>query len=1846
MKAPKQAPLMLLFIISCLLACTGGREEADNFSSSRSLYVDYIASHTSGIISRKSNIKVKLAKKAENVKPGDKVGADIFRFEPSLAGTAYWEDAFTIVFEPQKPLADDTPYKARFHLKRILDTPREKEEFRFTFRVMKQNFEVSLGGMELYDSQNLNKVKLRGSLETADYASNSAIEKVVSARQNGQPLDIRWQHGPALHQHRFTLEQVERKEQEELVEIFWNGTAIDLKQEGSQAVIIPSLDDYKVMSAQVVKGAESYISVRFSDPLMEKQDLQGLVQLEGTDKAPRLLINLNELKIYPTSDMPEELSLSLYKSIKNVAGKELKQDFETKLQFSQQKPEVRLSQAEKGVILPGSDGLILPFEAVGLKEVDVTIVRIFEGNVLQYLQVNKLGESSQMQRVARPVARKVLPLQASGVVDLQKWNRYTLDLSDILQTEAGAIYQVILSFRKSQSIYFCAQNQEVEELPMEEEWGEMEEASNWDGYEENQYDYQWWERDNPCSPSYYRNRSVSKVLFSSDLGIIAKKSDQGNLHVFVSNLLNTKPQQEVKLEVYDYQQQLIASGTTDKEGKAEIKLSGKAFVLVARQGKQFGYLKLSDGNALSLSSFDVGGQSIQKGIKGFIYGERGVWRPGDTLHLSFMLEDKQHLLPENHPVIMELWNPQGQMAARQVKNNSLEGIYSFPVATQSDVPTGSWQVKVKVGGAEFKKNLKIETIKPNRLKIKLDFGRERLTALDKEISGDLTIRWLHGAKGQNLQAQFEVQLVPTKTSFEGFPNYSFDDASREFFVQSQEVFDGRVDAEGYARVNLKLNAENKAPGALRAVFKGKAFEEGGDFSIDQFSIPYYPYTSFVGLKAPEGDKRGLLLTDEDHTIQIATVDALGNPISRSQVKVELYKLEWKWWWDNSYEDLSNYVGRSYQRPVQEATIDTHNGKGSWKLRINHPEWGRYYVKVSNPVSGHSAGQIVAVDWPGWAQGTKEELDGASMLHFSADKQEYELGEKIKLSIPSSTGGRALVSLETGSQVLKTFWVETTAKSTQLEFEATANMTPNVYVHISMIQPHVHTLNDLPIRLYGLQSIKVVDRQTILQPQLSLDKELRPEMPFTVKVQEKEGKPMAYTLAVVEEGLLDISRFQTPDPWQVFYAREALGVKTWDLYEEVMGAYGGSIERLLAIGGDLEMKNQEQDGKQANRFKPVVKYLGPFYLEAGKTASHTLNMPQYIGSVRTMVVAAKDGAYGFAEATTPVKQPLMVLATLPRVAGPGEEIVLPVNVFAMQEDIKQVKVEIKTSGNLKLQGTAHKTVSFKNAGDQLTYFSLKAAEALGTAKVEVTATSGKFTATYDVELNIRAANPAFLKVEDKLFAGSEKGSLSYQPLGITGTNEGVLEISSLPPLNLEQRLQYLIRYPHGCVEQTTSAVFAQLYLDKLTTVSAERKEQIERNIKEAISRLKTFQLPSGGLAYWPGNEEVSAWGTSYAGHFLLEAKNKGYHVPEGLLSAWQNYQQQQAEQWAPGTTEGQGELVQAYRLYTLALSAQPALGAMNRMKERTEDQNARWRLALAYATAGHSSEAEKLVEGLTMEVKNYKALSGTYGSQERDQAMILETLLRLGKKEAAFGLLKTLAAKMSNADQWMSTQTTAYTLLAIAQYAEQNQLDSELNVKVKVNNRELTVNTKSFISQVFLQTPDQVQQMEIQNMGSAPVYTRLIRRGVPLSGKETAEARNIGLNVVYKSMNGEVINVDQLAQGTDFMASVVVHNTGTGRLYQELALQQLFPSGWEIINTRLNDSPQFYQQGTPEYQDIRDDRVYTYFDLKPNERKEYNVLLNASYRGKYYLPAVAVEAMYDNSIYANTAGKWVEVIPED
>jgi hypothetical protein len=1089
-------------------------------------------------------------------------------------------------------------------------------------------------------------------------------------------------------------------------------------------------------------------------------------------------------------------------------------------------------------------------------------------------------------------------------------------------------------------------------------------------------------------------------------------------------------------------------------------------------------------------------------------------------------------------------------------------------------------------------------------------------------------------------------LLRQTTAFPQFPDFVFDDPSREFTSESQVIFEGSTNAEGTTPVSATLETPGTPSGFLNAVFRGKVYEESGNFSIDRFTIPYYPYSTYVGLGVPEGERySGILYTDKDHKIDIASVDTEGKGISRRGIEVNLYKLEWRWWWDNSNRTLANFLEGNASRLVRNATINTTNGKASWNLNLQAAEYGRYFLRACDPVSGHCAGKIIYVDEPGWYSRARasDARGGASLLSFSTDKTKYNIGEKIQITIPGSENARALVSIENGSQVLQTHWVETQKGETRFSVDATSDMTPNVYVHVSLMQPHDQTVNDMPMRLYGITSLQVEDPSTHLEPVITMPDVLVPGEAVSINVSEKDNKDMTFTLAMVDEGLLDLTRFKTPDAWRTFYAREALGVRTWDLFDYVMGAFGANLERHISIGGDDALAPGEVD-PLANRFKPVVKYFGPYTVKGG-SRQIKFTMPQYVGSVKTMVVAANDGAYGKAEKISTVKKPLMVLATLPRVLGSEEVVSLPVTLFAGQINQRSVKVDVATKGPVSVKGERSRTVNIGQDSDATIDFELNVAAAVGVATVEVTASAGSYRSTDVIEIQVRNPNVPVTRVEEFVLEKGKSMSTTFTPFGMTGTNTAVLEVSNMPPINLGMRLRYLLQYPHGCIEQTTSAVFPQLYVDQVKVLNDIEQESIQRNVKAGVERLRSFLQPDGGFGYWPGAAESSdSWGTSYAGHFLIEAQSKGYYVPADLLGKWKSFQRNKANAWRRNDDYYNSDLLQAYRLYTLALAGDAESGAMNRLREEGSlSPTAAWMLASAYAISAQKEAARKLIQDLPTAIKPYRELAYSYGSHTRDKALILETLVLLEDRVKAFEVLKEIAASLGDQGYWMSTQETAMCLRAVSLFAGK-QKSGDLTFDYKLaDGRTVTAKTGLPIAQVQIPVSGlKAHPVSVENKTGGILFARVIKTGTPSRGEETDEANNLSITVNYTDAQGNSIDPSSLQQGTELIAEVTVTHPGIRRTYENLVLTQVFPSGWEINNLRLTGDEALLQSGGFTYQDIRDDRVYTYFNLGSQQSKTFKVSLTTSYGGSYYLPGVSCETMYDPGIYARKKGRTVEV----
>ena len=1781
------------------------------FFGCRSMKIDeahpYVEAVTSGEVSALAPVIVKFTDDVKFKKDyafGDVLDKKLFKIKPSLDGEAVWKGDNTIEFVPKEPLKADKNYIVRLNISKIAEVDKDvPKTFTFGFHTFKLAYSYTLDELQCYNADDENTYFLTGNIYTSDFINDETAEKILKIKPNNYA--VTWSHDKAGRTHTFRIDSIRSEKAEFFVTLNFDGNSIGDERKAEEIIKVPKKDAFELLSYNIEYAPEFVVIATFSSPIDEKQPLKNKISIGNL--AVRLVVDVNKVKIYPTKRVTGAYTLKINKNIINQKGKTLDENIVEDIVFEDIKPSVKF--LGKGVILPSSHKMSVPFLAINYQEVEVKVTRIFESNILQFLQENDMnGEYAyEIYRVGKEVAKQTISLGNATSIKLKNWNTYSIDLSKLIAVEAGAIYRVEIKGKK----------------PI----GEAAKEENDDDY---YYDY----------GEYSTRHERVRNILASDLGITAKIDGNNNLTAYVANLITAQPESGVSVKIYDFTNQLMCEGKTNNQGMVTLNFDDNVpHVLVAAKDRQKGYLKVNNGTALSLSSFDVAGTANKKGLKGYIYGERGVWRPGDKIYLTFVLLDKNDILPKNHPVKLDFLNPSEQVVFTQTKTIGIDGMYCFELKTDDDAPTGNWRAVVSVGGETFASTIKVETIKPNKLKINFTLN-DKPFLMAKNMQGKISSQWLHGAKAPNLKVDVQASFSAKTTTFKGYETYHFDDITKDFGTEDVTFVSGNLDENGELSFTKTMSA--KAPGMLKAQFTIRVFEPSGDFSIDEYTTTCLPYSSFVGLKVPEIDGwRKMVETNKNQKFSVVSLNDAGKPVSVSGINVQIYKMQWNWWWYSSGSGLASYAQNYTEELLYSTTINTQNGVGSFSYKWANSDWGLYLVKITDP-SGHVSSRICYVDY-GYNRASQDGSNAATMLKFSADKPKYKVGEKAVVTFPSAQGARALVSVESGSKILNSFWVDCEQKQTKITIPLDENCTPNVYLHISLIQPHKQTLNDAPMRLYGVIPIFVEDTKTQLSPVISMPDVLRPEQEFTIKIGEKTGAAMSYTIAIVDDGLLDLTRFKTPNPWKKFFEREALGVRTWDLYDMVIGAFGGKIDGLFAIGGDGEIINN--GAAKAQRFKPVVKFLGAFSLKEGATASHKVKLPPYVGSVRTMVVASSGKAFGSAEKTSQVRKPLMVSATLPRVIGTEEEFFLPVTIFAMENSIKNVSVALNQHTNFKIIGNQTQSVSFNAVGDKMVYFKLKASEMEGIGKIKVTATSGSENASEEFEIDIRNPNPYISSSFIEMVEAGKTFSGNLNLIGMKGSNTGSVEVSSVPSLNLSSRLDYLLRYPHGCLEQITSAAFPQLYLKDVANTTTEINARSEKNVKAALSNLQNFQQSNGGFGYWHYDRYVHSWASTYAGHFLIEAERMGYALPVGMKSKWLDYATSTAQKW---TKERGSALEQAYCLYVLALAKNPERSAANRLYEQRDkiSTQANWLLAGAFALDGKANIANEIIKNIAGTTKqSHNAFnSSSFGSDERDDAIILSVLNALNDKKQGFIMVKQISDVL-NSNKWLSTQSTAWCLMAVSQFVDKNKDNSPLAFNYTIGDNKNKVSMQKPMTEEKLNLTDKSPTslpIKFTNEGKNTLYVRFFTRGLAAKGKEEEKAENISITISYQDAKGNAVDVSKLKHGTDFEAVVSVTNPGVLGDYTNLVLTQIFPSGWEIRNERLNFDRSAETNGA-RYQDIRDDRVYTYFDLKRNETKRFKVKLTAIYRGRFYLPSQTCEAMYSNAINASTLGKWCEVV---
>lgn len=1766
---------------------------------------------TDGRVPRDAGISVRFVRVHERRATDQQTLVRAFSCAPSITGSAEWTDPRTVVFTPRESLPSGTAFRCSLDVAAVLPGLDSTKPFAFSFSVAPNELTGWQGELEPAGDGDSEDLVYTGHLEFSDPVTLQAIGGHIRLMDGRAEIDLGWRVEPGDRRFWFTSGPITRTKNARTITLEIPADPFGVEEAVNRNAEIRPLDDLGVVGVAIQnQEAEPRLAVKFSDPLKEGVDLGAYLRVE-----PHIDLRVstlgNTLLVSGPFRRDVAYTLVVRHGIPSRWNTPMKEEFRREVRFSDLKPQLVFSQT--GSLLPTSSRGTIAFRTVNVRQVTARVTRVFESNLGQFLQDEGLSTAIDHRRFGHRLNRVGVEV-ATTRLDIGEtrntWIQSALDLSPLLSGHERGLYVVSLSFDRDQMLFDCADNQRYPHY------------------------------DHPCGRGYlYNSGGVTRSLMVSDIGLLAKRAFD-RLIVAATHLGTAEPLANVEVTLRSYQNQIIARGRTNAHGVAEIRTTESGFYLEGRWRGQRTALKFNE-SQLSSTGFDVGGATGSTApTRAFIYTDRGVYRPGDEIHLAAIARNQDGGFPDDHPMMLKIRNPKNQVVHTELDRKGLGGHYAFRFATDDDDPTGRWFADLYNGDTLLGSHpLRVETVAPNRLKVRLDLPK-RLSRDTDELAIGLASSYLFGAPASGLRGTLEITVRGVEKTFETYPNFSFTHPARFLTSTTERLFDGPLNSEGHAGTDWHPPLFSEVPSAMSATFTARVFERGGRPTTEAVAIPFDPYDAYVGLLKPSSNWAAL---NQEFPLTVVLLDPDGKPVRDRELQIAVYANERHWWWE--YRSFDDYR-RRFKSDVQTRLVDSFEvTTGGQPVTVNYTptHHGQVLVEVKDPEGGHVAGAFVWVSSWGRSSGP---IEAGTQLEMELEREAYHPGDTARVTVKTPSEGIAFVSVEKADRVLSHHWQNLEDEQTTIELEITEEMLPNVYLHVTAVQPHAQTANDRPIRLYGVVPLTVEESLTRLPVEITAPSVIKPLEHFEVEVRVPRDRSSTVTLAVVDEGLLDLTSFRTPDPWAFFFAKEGLSVASFDVYETVIGALWGEIDRRFEIGGDEDSYRKGQAGPvKARRFPPVALFAEPVRTDADGTARFRFRMPHYMGSVRIMAVAGSGPSYGSAEASVPVREKIIVLPSLPRVAGPGETFDLPVTIFATADGVGSTEIAVDTTGPLSVIGASRSVVELDTVGERDLVFTLAAGEAAGPATVRVTATAGKTEAFASTELAVRPTNPTISSSKEIAIDTGESATFTIPALGLPGTRRAAVRLSPTPGITFGHRLESLIRYPYGCMEQTMSAVFPQLYLRNIIeTADADRvSNRIDLNINAGIERLQRFRTPNGGFGYWPGAPKPNEWATNYGGHYLLEASRLGFHVPPDLLDDWKIFQRRMASR------ESGNPLTRAYRLYLLALAGEPMVSAMNLLgEEHLDEMNnlAKWLLAAAYKLTGMEEAAHRILALATTEVKPYRELGGTFGSAVRDHAMMLYLATRLDRPGVALDLYHELTPILGGRG-YLSTHAAGYALLAVGSYLESTwQSDLVIRGRLSIAGGLKRSFERSDGALTIDLTEYTGREVTIESSSEAPIYAAFEWQGIPLEGPTAPETRNLTLHVRWLDEDGNPIDPSSLAQGTLFWGHLRVASK-FGRQLHNLAVTQIVPSGWEIEATRLRgeqapDWARSWAIDRATYTDIRDDRVMWFFDLGYRP-VDFLVKLMAVTRGEFVLPPTLVEAMYDDDFRALVPGGPVEVV---
>ncbi|NNF22228.1 MAG: hypothetical protein HKN67_09810, partial [Saprospiraceae bacterium] len=1319
MKNVRHLPLILSLLCFVFFGCKETNNSMDSSDGISDMNArTYFSAYTQGMILDSDPIEFRFLE-AQNIDQNDLKKA--IRISPDFEFTLQFQPGdktFKII--PDQKLKRGESYEVKLLLHNIFRGAKAKSIVS-KIKVFEQFVSVQREGLVI-DDQNNSHIQLN--VTTALDEDKEKVKRLFDFPDSRIQIE-------AITEKEFTI-KLNFTPGEGTTQVHWNGSAIGSKEKGAINVWNYDEDEFNVVNTYFDR-AENEFNIYFTKLLDEDQDAKGLIRI-GNKDAEYQIIN-NQIKALVKSNTNENINLAISKGIKSKDGKKLAIDLSYEIELSIVKPDIQW--LADGSYIPVSGKFRIPFKAKALQSVVVRVVGIKSENASRYAAWNSMNymDQTEMIRFGNLVYKSSFNLAEGTSKNLEEWNEFGIDITDAFQREKGTIYYVQLSYGPSNTILSCDDQSiyEFEKETVEPDWFENR-YRRYQYY--NYYDYS--QQENPCHVSYYLARTnIAKLIHCTNIFPIIKKGEK-DVHIAVKEIASQKLAKGAKVDLISLQGLEIGSSEVGNNGICVFRnLQRQARAIRISYAGEISYFNMEDGEANPLTEFDVSSDVRDIDNRIFVYTDRDVRRPGDTIYMDIMLNRAKFQFEEGLPILIKLKNPKNVLynaTILPIKNG--QSIYTFKMSTELDSPTGYWKADIQIGPLQKIKTLRVETIKPNVVDLIYHFQNEDESWIySNKISGNLDVNYLAGYAMRNGKVSASANILPVNSPFKAYKNFAFQPSKRPDPVKDVKVWAIQTDQVGKASFKFSQDFKQYL-GVSRFVIDSKIDLPGGGLNTETESRLISPFNSYVGIEKSKGQGwRGSYRYGETPAMDLIRLDNKGKLIAKnSQIQIELFKYENDWWYDR-YRLTRGHRSHSSQRftRVWEKKITMDKGKFQYIHDTKLHESGMYKLRVTDPNSGHMAEH----EFHSIVNSNYFVQSNPVFIDLSLAKENYTVGEFLELKLPEINEAKALISIERGEEVMELFWYDLSDSS--LKIPVQEDWFPNVYVHVSIVQNYGQMNNDRPMRMYTVKKILVNQPKNLLEPIVLAKGKIEPNKEFSFEVKEQGGQAMEYTVALVDMGLLNLTGFETPDPHSHFSKLMALRVKTWDIFQQLIFYMNPSFAGVFSIGGDEAAEKLLDESADFNRFVPVVFHLGSFQLSPNKKNKHSIDIPNYIGSLRLMLVACNDRSFGSTDKSIKVISPLMIQSQLPRSLNITDKVDVPITFFKDESRIKQVNLTTKTSNDLlKFEQTGLST-SLTGSDQAIETLSFTTGLEAGNTDITFQAKSAGFEAFEETKLYINYPN---------------------------------------------------------------------------------------------------------------------------------------------------------------------------------------------------------------------------------------------------------------------------------------------------------------------------------------------------------------------------------------------------------------------------------------------------------------------------------------------------------------------------